>query len=438
MRRNTLRVLIVVVAAVGLVAGACGGDDKSDSTTTTAKEADGSGRGNVDGQLLLGALVPQTGDLSAIAKSLQTPIEMAVASINEAGGVNGKPVKVNIADDGTNPNVAATSYAKLVNTDKVDAIIGPAPSGVAAKMLDSFKTDKVPACSGSTTAANLKDGGGGYFFRTAPGDDLQGPALATLITNDGHKKVAILARNDDYGKGFASSLQTDLQDGGATVTQNVSYDPNAPDLKAQVQQALGSNPEAVAVIAFTDDGAKILSGMIESGWSPGQKPVYGTDGIQGDTVDAAGQIKPGSVGAQVNPNDPTALDGLMGSAPAFSVSPEFKTRFEAVKPPTAQTVFTGQAYDCVTIIALAAEQAKSDKTSDIVANISKVTNDGEVCNSFSSCKELIAAGKDVAYVGAVGEINLDQNGDPTVGDYDIWELQQGRLKTLETVKQTRS
>ena len=82
---------------------------------------------------MFGTLVPQSGDLSNIVESLQTPIDIAVEEINEAGGVLGKPVTVIEGDDGTSPTVAQTTYNKLVNTDKVDAIIGPAPSSVAAQ-----------------------------------------------------------------------------------------------------------------------------------------------------------------------------------------------------------------------------------------------------------------------------------------------------------------
>ena len=144
MRKRLTMSLFVVVAALALVAGACGDDDEtsSDSTTTTAEA--NTDRGNADGTLKLGTLVPQSGDLSAIVQSLQTPVDLAVTAINDAGGVNGKNVEVIPADDGTNPNVAQTSYAKLVNTDKVDAIVGPAPSGVASKLVDGFETDQVP------------------------------------------------------------------------------------------------------------------------------------------------------------------------------------------------------------------------------------------------------------------------------------------------------
>jgi len=90
MRKNVTRALIVAIAALGLIASACGGDDESSDKSTTTTEASNSGgdRGNVDGQLKLGNLVPQTGDLNVIVKSLETPVAMAVKAINDAGGVN--------------------------------------------------------------------------------------------------------------------------------------------------------------------------------------------------------------------------------------------------------------------------------------------------------------------------------------------------------------
>lgn len=425
MRRNVMRVLIVLVAAVGLVATACGGDDKSDSSTTTSAGGGSSDRGNVDQQLVLGALVPQTGDLNTIAKSLSTPIEMAVKSINEAGGVNGKDVKVIIADDGTNPNVAATSYAKLVNTDKVDAIIGPAPSGVAAKMLKSFETDKVPACSGSTTAANLSQGGGGYFFRTAPGDDLQGPALATLITNDGHKKVAILARNDDYGKGFSESLKKALEDGGAKVTTTVLYNPDASNFDADVQKALDTSPDAVAIIGFNDDGAKVVSTMIGKGAGPSKMPTYTADGMQSS-----------SFGKTVDPSDPGKVAGIKGTAPA-SAPQGIESPFTAEFAKTGiDTIFSSYYWDCTNLMALAAVKAKSDDGAKIAEAFAKNLEGDNTCNTFKDCKALLDEGKSIHYQGASSAFTKWNKMEPGTGVYDVWQYTpDGKYATIEGVKQ---
>src|SRR5205807_131830 len=115
----------------------------------------GNGRGNVDGTLTIGALLPQSGDLSAIYKSLATPVQMAIDEINLAGGVNGKPVVLKKADDGTKTDVATASLDTLLNSDKVDAIVGPAASGTVLGILGKVKTAGVLDCSGSATSAEL-------------------------------------------------------------------------------------------------------------------------------------------------------------------------------------------------------------------------------------------------------------------------------------------
>lgn len=429
MRKNVTRALIVAIAALGLIASACGGDDESSDKSTTTTEASNSGgdRGNVDGQLKLGNLVPQTGDLNVIVKSLETPVAMAVKAINDAGGVNGKPVELVVADDGTNPNVAATSYAKLINTDKVDAIIGPAPSGVASKLAESFGTDKVPACSGSTTAANLQGAGNGYFFRTAPGDNLQGPALATLILGDNHKKVSIIARNDDYGKGFSESLKKALEDGGATVGDPVLYDPQGTSFDADVQKVVDQSPEAVVVIGFNDDGAKIINAMIGKGIGPSQMPTYTADGMQGSKF-----------AATVDPSDPSKVAGIKGTAPAATPA-GIESPFQAVFQATGvDPIFSAYYYDCTILMALAAEKAKSDDGTKIkdafAANL-----EGDVkCNTYKDCLTALKDGKTIHYQGASSTFEKWDVMQPGTGAYEVWSYgPDGKVVTEPADKQIK-
>src|SRR5690606_36835718 len=119
------RSLLVVGLAFALVAAACGGDDDDNgdaegttSSTTEATGGEGGDRNNVDGTVKFGTLVPQSGDLQVIVESLSKPIEMAVEEINAAGGLLGGDVVIVPGDDGTNANVAQTSYDKLLNTDQ--------------------------------------------------------------------------------------------------------------------------------------------------------------------------------------------------------------------------------------------------------------------------------------------------------------------------------
>jgi ABC-type branched-subunit amino acid transport system substrate-binding protein len=246
----TLFALISLLAASGGAAGA----------SPTGKPPD---RGNVNGTLNIGQLAPQTGQLSNIVQSLTTPVNMAIDEINAAGGVLDNPVTYAQADDGTDPTVASQSLDRLLNSDRVDAIMGPASSDTMLGILDKVRGAGVLTCSGSTTSAELSRAkSGGYFFRTAPPDRLQGPALSELILKDGHSKVGILVRNDAYGVGFGKSLKRALQAGGARVVADVAYDADATNFDADVQKVADKRPDAIVVIGFNDDGAKIVTTMI--------------------------------------------------------------------------------------------------------------------------------------------------------------------------------
>ncbi len=96
-----------------------------------------------DGTLTFGQLAPQTGQLSSIAPSFTTAVTMAVDDINAAAGVLAKPVGYSLADDGTNPDVAAASLETLLESGRVDAIIGPATSGTMLGILDLVREAKV-------------------------------------------------------------------------------------------------------------------------------------------------------------------------------------------------------------------------------------------------------------------------------------------------------
>ena len=269
-----------------IVAAACGSSSKPSSSPSPTTAVSAGDRGNVNGQLVLGALLPQSGDLSAIYKSLHTPVTMAVAEINAAGGVNGKPVVLKEADDGTSPDVATTSLDVLLTSDKADAIIGAASSTTELGIIDKIKTNGVVDCSGSNTAAELSVAGGaagGYYFRTAPSDDLQGPALAQLLLNDNRHKIAILTRNDSYGTGFGSSLAKALTGGGADVIVKNAYDPKSADFKADVAKVAGKGADAIVVIGFNDDGGKVVKEMIAQNIGPKQVQIYTADGMQGSS-----------------------------------------------------------------------------------------------------------------------------------------------------------
>jgi len=288
-------------------------------------------------------------------------------------------------------------------------------------ILDKVTGAGVVQCSGSNTAPTFTGyEDGGYYIRTAPTDALQGPVLAETIIADGHQNIVLLARGDDYGRGLANAAETALTEAGASVTQ-IIYDANTQNFDADVQQTLSENPDAVAVIAY-DEGAQVIKGLIEGGITADQ--LYGTDGVRSTSL-------PGLV----DPNNPNVLDGMTGTAPAPEIDEQFIQDFTETTG-LEDTTFAPQKFDCVNIIALAAEAAGSTDPAVFKDELVSVTIDGTACTTFAECRDLLADGEDIDYNGASGPIDFVEGGEPGSGTYEIWRFENGALTSLDTVEST--
>jgi branched-chain amino acid transport system substrate-binding protein len=288
-------------------------------------------------------------------------------------------------------------------------------------IIDKVTGAGVVQCSGSNTAPTFTGyEDGGYYFRTAPSDALQGPVLADVITGDGHSKVAIVARADDYGKGLADATAKSLESSGATVALNESYDPKATNFDATVAKIVSQKPDAVVVIAF-EEGKQIIRGLMEKGLTPDKVGIYGADGLRSEDLPKL-----------VNAKNPQALDGMKGTAPASAANPGFLKNLKKFAPDLDEVQFAPQVYDCVNIIALGAEAAQSTDASTFKDKIVSVTKDGEKCNSFADCKKLLDAGKDIDYQGASGVLDFTDAGEPGKATIEVYGFENGKLKTLDT------
>jgi ABC-type branched-subunit amino acid transport system substrate-binding protein len=125
--------VLVVISLAGWLLAASAGEAQGNIEPT----------GHGDGTLTFGQLAPLTGQLSNIAPSFTTAVTIAIDDINAAGGVLSKPVGYSLADDGTNPDVAAASLESLDEGGRVDAIMGPTTSGTMLGLIDLDREAKV-------------------------------------------------------------------------------------------------------------------------------------------------------------------------------------------------------------------------------------------------------------------------------------------------------
>ena len=393
--RFALLPALALVAVIGLVA-ACGDDD------------DGGGG---DVTLHIGAVLPETGGLSNLGRPMIAGVRLAEADIKAAGG----DIQVTYADSATSPETAPEAVNRLLSAG-VHAIVGAGASGVSQSFIQALFDEKIPQCSPSNTSPSFStQENAAYYFRTVPPDTAIAPILADLVVGDGHTRISLVARADDWGQSLLRELEKELEQVGAEY-DSILYDPAAISFDAEVAAVESYGPDAVINITF-NEGVALIRHLLEAGYGPERQ--YLTNGL----------IDPG-LANQVDPSNPNVIDGMRLLEPGADL--EFNKRLEAQTG--GEIAYGAAAYDCTIILALAAQIAGSTDGDALLDAVGKVTDGGTECTSYAQCSDLIREGEDIDYVGVSGPLNLDEVGDPTVATYIITTYTNGEFDRLRVAE----
>lgn len=401
---------LAIAASAALVLSSCAGGGEeapADGEYTTLKIA---------------TLLPQTGSLSFLMPPVQAGIAAAIEDIDAAGGVLGKPVEIVVEaneGDGSDITVVERGRDEILASD-ASFVLGAMSSSRSLHVVESITAEGILMGSPSNTASDLS-GVSPSYFRVAPPDTVQGSALAQKILADGHSNIAYLTFNDPYGLGLRDTIQKVTEEGGATTVYGGKGDGNEfpvdqTSFAAEVTAAKAASPDAVVVVTF-DQINSILPELLIQGIDP--STVYLVDG---NAVDFADVVDAGSV------------VGMNASIPGAQADAEFQTRLIDIYKKDFSgdlTSFTygPEAYDLVTIVALATERAGSADPAKIQENLAAVTgaDGGEECTSYADCLKLVKDGKDIQYVGKAGTGPLNDKNDPSsaaIGIYSYNEKNQ--------------
>jgi branched-chain amino acid transport system substrate-binding protein len=376
-----------------------------------------------DGVLKIGGVLPLTGALAFLSPPEIAGVDLAIKDINDAGGVLGKPVEWTLKDssDGDNPAVAPASATELLDAG-VDAIVGAAASGVTRLIIDQVTKAKVVQISMANTAPDLSTwDDGGYYFRTAPSDLLQGAIVGNQIVASGAENVAIIYQQTPYGEGLMAEAKETIEAAGATIVSELSFPEAESNFDTIVDQTMASSPDSVLVISY-DEFKKIAPALEKKGF-----PGNGLFLVDGNLANYADQ---GFAGY---------LQGAKGTLPGGELNEEFKQRaadlyLENYGEELTEFSYLAESYDAVMLLALAAEQAKNDSGEAIAANMQSVSTGGEKVTTFAEGLAAIKAGKDIDFDGFSGPIEFDDNGDPTGASIGIYEYgTDGKPVFLEAV-----
>ncbi|MHB9148745.1 MAG: ABC transporter substrate-binding protein [Thermoleophilia bacterium] len=376
MRRRNVVIMAAVLAALGLVwLVGCGGGD---STTTTAAPAttettavvttDTTAPAGPSGDpIVIGAIVSATGPASPLGEPERAVLEMMQAQINDAGGVLGRPVEIIIEDDQSNPKEAVTATQKLIQQDKIVALISASISASTLATKPITAEAGIPQLAMAASNAITDEPPIEWMWRTPQKDALAAArALKYVAESLGVKKIAVLHDENAFGASGAAEIAKAAPGMGLEIVATESYKTEDTDVTAQLTKIKGSNPEALIVWGTNPGPAVAAKNMKQLGITI---PYVGSHGIANKAfIDLAADAAEGVV---FPAGKLLATESITDPAQKAVVD-QFVAAFEAATGGKPNT-FAGHAFDAVALLLNAINTAQSTDAAAIQAALNATT-----------------------------------------------------------------
>lgn len=351
-----------------LLAGACVfGMSAAMSSSVSAEEV-----------IKVGVFLPLTGDNAAGGELELRGIKLA----NEQHGtVLGKKIELVVQDNKSDKAEAANVVARLIEKDKVCAIVGTYGSSLAMAAGNIVKENKIPAVGTSCTNPQVTKGND-YYFRACFIDPFQGTVMANYFKKLGYKKIAVIQEvSNDYSVGLAKFFMDSYKAMGGKVLEVANYQTGDKDFSAILTNVKAKNPDAIYAPGNFTESALLIAQAHQLGL---KAPFYGGDTWEtSDFLEVGGEDVEGAVLT-------TAFAREMATTKESKV---FLDAFGKQFPKEEPSALTALAYDAYMMVYYGIEKA------------------GKV--DSVAIRDAIAANKALPLV--TGATTLDVNGDPVKG-----------------------
>jgi branched-chain amino acid transport system substrate-binding protein len=375
--RTRLRSGFGLVLGLALVAAGCGGAAKD--------------------ELVVGEYGSLTGNDADFGQSTKRGMELALDQLvaQKQGKIGGLKVRVVVEDDQGKPEEAATVVQKLVNQDRVLAVIGEVASGRSLAAAPICQEAGVPMISPSSTNPKVTEVGD-YIFRMCFIDPFQGTVMAKFTAqNLALKKVAILTDNKNaYSVGLTQFYKESFEALGGQIVTEQSYGSGDTDFRSQLTAIKAKGPQAIYLPGYYTEAGLIARQARELGI---QVPILGGDGWESDQLIGIGG---------------TALEGCYYSNHFAADNPdprlqEFLKTYAAKYAGQEPNAIVGLAYDAGVVLFQCMDKLATQSPEVFKGLSSSRAGSPERKAACKQLRDLIAATTN--FPGVTGNITLDAN-----------------------------
>lgn len=232
--------------------------------------------GEAASEIIVGHFASLTGQTATFGQSADKGIHLAIEEVNASGGVLGKQVKVITEDDQSKAEDATKAVQKLINRDKIVALLGEVASTRSKAGGPIAQQNKIPMISPASTNEEVTKIGD-YIFRICFIDPFQGEAIAQFSMKSLHAKRAgiLVDVKQDYSMGLEKAFQNTFRANGGEIVGEQSYSSGDKDFRAALTSIRSSKPDVIFVPGYYGEVSLIVRQARELGI---MVPILGGDG----------------------------------------------------------------------------------------------------------------------------------------------------------------
>ena len=324
----------------------------------------GSGGGSASGdEIVIGSNFELTGNVAQYGANANKGLKLAIKEINDAGGINGKKIKIVEADAKSEAAEAVNAATKLISDDKVVALVGPAVTANVIAESQVATDNNVPIIAPAATNPDVTVENGKvkpFIFRACFIDPQQSEVMAQFARKDlmATKAVLYLDSSSDYSKSLGKIFKEKFEADGGTVVMEEAFLAKDQDFKAALTKIQTADADVIFVPAYYEEVGKIVKQARELGITAA---ILGTDGWDDSkVVDIAGK---------------DALNNTFFCTHYFEGDAEVQAFINAYRAEynTDPNVFAALGYDAGKMLINAIERG-GDNGEKIRANIESITD----------------------------------------------------------------
>jgi len=367
------------------------------------------------GPIRIAGLVSLTGGGSPFGPNMRAAHQAVIDEVNAAGGLFGQKIEYLAEDDQTNPEAGVRGTRKLIDVDKVSAIMSVWASSVGSAVLPLCWENKVMLlgiCAADSIAALPHQG---YFVRTQPHTELQGAQFANFAIKQNAKHFYVMMPQTPFTESTMKGIKDTCEPKGIKVTTQV-YDAKKTSFRSEIDEMKRANPDVLMMGGYQPDNIVVAKDLYRTGYTG--KVVGFAYGITPQFIEGAGK---------------EAAENMYSIEPVPAAGSSAFERLRKLMKRDDLDTYICQAYDHANLAILSMAKGGAASGTAIRDNIRKISNNDagvKVDNAIDGLKAL-KDGKEIKYTGASGPCKFSDTGNILEVIFRFNQVKDGKIAEIK-------